>query len=277
MTSIFMKPWAYALAFAVSTGLAAPAIQAAVVDFEEFTLGSESYWNGSDKSGGFTSQGITFINSFADYGGYTSWEGWSYSNIKDNTTAGYGNQYSASTGNAHSGSNYGVYFAPWTSMATVTAAASCTFQGMYVTNTTYAALSMRNGDPYGYSKKFGGDTGNDNDWFKLTIIGKDASNAETNRFDFYLADYRFSNSSEDYVVDQWKYVDLTSLGNNVKSLEFVLSSSDYNTSAGYMNTPAYFAMDNLTLTAATAPEPSSIILLLSGLTALAWRWQRRKR
>jgi hypothetical protein len=38
-------------------------------------------------------------------------------------------------------------------------------QGVYVTNTTYAYNSMRDGDMF--AKKFGGPTGNDPDWYKL--------------------------------------------------------------------------------------------------------------
>ena len=54
---------------------------------------------------------------------------------------------------------------------------------------------------------------------------------------FFLADFRFDDDSEDYVVNKWEFVDLTDLG-IVKRLEFELSSSD----AG---TPLYFCLDNL--------------------------------
>ena len=50
-------------------------------------------------------------------------------------------------------------------------------------------------------------------------------------------------SAEDYIVDEWTPVVLTSLG-NVKSLEFQMSSSDNDPIFG-MNTPAYFAIDNI--------------------------------
>ena len=75
--------------------------------------------------------------------------------------------------------------------------------------------------------------------------------------DFYLADYRFADNSKDYIVENWEYVDLSSLG-VVKSLEFSLNSSD----AGVfgMNTPAYFAMDDLNC----VPEPATMVLLALG-------------
>jgi hypothetical protein len=60
--------------------------------------------------------------------------------------------------------------------------------------------------------------------------------------EFYLADYRFADNRDDYILDTWQYVDLTSLG-MIKSLEFTLSSSDIGEWG--MNTPAYFAIDTL--------------------------------
>jgi hypothetical protein len=110
-------------------------------------------------------------------------------------------------------------------------------------------------DGYAPAKKFGGSSGNDPDWFLLTITGKDASGGKTGTVEFYLADYRFEDNSKDYIVENWECVDLSSLG-VVKSLEISLNSSD----AGVfgMNTPAYFAMDTI------MPEPATMVLLALG-------------
>ena len=255
--------------------LATSKATAGIVDFDDLTPttpyagpGGGAYWNGSDASGRFASRGVQFLNNYDS--GYSSWNGWSYSNTTDATTAGITNQYSAYTGGAYSGTNYGVYYAPWTPTQTVTATAPGTFQGMYVTNITYAALSMLNGDSF--AKRFGGASGNDQDWFLLTITGRNASGAATGMVDFYLADYRFENNAKDYMVDDWTFVDLTSLGENVKSLEFALTSSDVG--AWGMNTPAYFAMDSLTV----VPEPSALVLLCgAGISGAAWCYRRRLR
>ncbi|MDP2337269.1 MAG: DUF4465 domain-containing protein, partial [Bacteroidota bacterium] len=66
--------------------------------------------------------------------------------------------------------------------------------GFYVTNSTYAYLSMKNGDPF--AKKFGGPSGNDNDWLILTIEGFDSGNKLTGKVETFLADFAFSFNTE---------------------------------------------------------------------------------
>jgi hypothetical protein len=225
--------------------------------------GGGAYWNGSDESGGFTSGSAYFLNT--NISDWNYWEGWSYSNTIDTTTAGYTNQYSAYTGGAYSGDNYGVYYEPMMSALAPTitflSTSPVTVTDAYFTNTTYAALSMLNGDSF--AKKFGGETGDDPDWFKLMIRGIDGDgNYTSNSVEFYLADYRFEDNTLDYIVDEWTGVDLSALG-PVIGLEFDLSSSDVG--AWGMNTPAYVAMDNLN----TVPIPGAVWLLGSALAGLA--------
>ena len=43
--------------------------------------------------------------------------------------------------------------------------------------------------------------------------------------EFYLADYRFANNASDYIVRDWTFVNLASLG-AVSKLTFGLTSSD---------------------------------------------------
>lgn len=226
-------------------------VNANIADFDDLSLSLDSYWNGSDKTGDFTSGSAVFNNNFIDWGyGITSWDGWAYSNKSDTTTPGYTNQYSAITGSAQSGSNYGIAYIGWTEPPSITLSNASVVQGIYVTNTTYAYLAMKNGE--GPATKF-----DDQDWFKLTITGKDESGSQTDPINFYLAD-------NGHIVNTWEYISLSSLG-AVKSLEFTLSSSD-NSDYG-MNTPAYFAMDTV------VPEPAAIIL--PGLGGLLLRRGRK--
>ncbi|MCG6909095.1 MAG: DUF4465 domain-containing protein, partial [Deltaproteobacteria bacterium] len=206
------------------------------------SLAPETYYNGSDKAGGFSSGGADFNNMFDDtYGAY--WEGFAYSNTTDTTTSGYTNESSAIAGSGEGSSTiYGVAYQGYQqTVPTITFDDEVSVASCYITNTTYAYLAIRDG--YFAAKKFGGDTGDDPDYFLLTITGKDMGGNTTGTVAFYLADYRFADNAEDYIVDDWTLVDLKSLG-DVKSIEFSLSSSDNDLVFG-MNTPAYFAIDSI--------------------------------
>jgi hypothetical protein len=217
---------------------------AQVANFDALALDSASYWNGSDLSGAYVEEGFNFGNYY-DTAWY-SWSGFAVSNVIDNATEGWGNQYGVSAGVAYSGNNF--------ALATMGASISSEardIDGFYITNSTYAALSMLNGDAF--AKKFGGESGDDADWFKLTVIGT-LDSAFTDTVDFYLADYRFEDNTEDYIVTDWTWLDLSSLG-NITELIFVLSSSDMGEWG--INTPAYFCMDDLTINIVGVEELAS--------------------
>lgn len=215
--------------------------QETVSDFENLTLITDSLWNGSDGSGGFNSGNAHFINSYdTSFGGI--WNGFGYTNIVDTTTAG---SNTAIAGKGYGGSsNYAVANLYGNARISITGAgANKIVSGFYISNCTYTAISMRDGDFFG--KKFGGSTGNDEDWLKLTVKGFTNGVFKANTVEFYLADYRFADNSQDYMVNDWQWLDLTPLG-NVDSIQFFLSSSD--TGQYGMNTPAYFVLDNFTTT-----------------------------
>lgn len=230
---------------------------AAIATFDDLSLGSGSYWNGSDGSGGFSSGSAHFSNNYNAT--YTSWDGFAYSNISDTTSSGWTAQYNAITGGGQGGSaNYAIGFDPLasgfgTELPTMTLNTAGIVGGLYVTNNNYAYYSMLNGDAY--AKKFGGVSGDEADWFLLTITGKDTAGDSIGSVEFYLADYRFADNGQDYIVNTWEYVNLMDLG-TVNSLEFSLSSSDMGSYG--MNTPGYFAMDTV------VPEPGTLVLLALG-------------
>ncbi|MCF7975200.1 MAG: DUF4465 domain-containing protein [Phycisphaerae bacterium] len=213
--------------------------QADVISFEDVNLPPESYWNGTESGlAAYTTGPVTFTNGYD-----AAWDWWmswlSVSNITDRASDGFTSQYHAIPGQGASGSpNYGISF----SLDELTLDQPTVLSGVYLTNNNYTYYSMARGDDF--SKKFGGPDGNDADWFLLTIAGEDANGVETGKIDFYLADFRFEDSSLDYIVSDWTFVDLRPLG-EVKALTFSFASSD--TGDWGMNTPAYFAMDNLIL------------------------------
>lgn len=231
--------------FLASALLAVTTLKAqTTVDFEDLTLPAESFYNGSDEAGGFVSGGVTFENEYNT--AWNSWNGFAYSNMTDNTTAGFGNQYSAFPG---SGANNSEMYAIYTNGDTLRfPGTNANLLSIDLTNTTYAYLSMKDGDAY--AKQFGSsndangddDGTNGEDFFYVRIFNHDAAGNKTDSLDFYLADFRFVDNSDDYIVDTWTNVDLSSF-NNVNYLTFSFNSSDVGSFG--INTPLYFAMDNL--------------------------------
>lgn len=218
------------------------------VTFEDLQLEENSFWNGITSTYGTWSTVkkdsiFQFENHFSrsdfGYGLTESWDGFAYSRMKDDSTAGFANQYSAIPGQgAFNSENYGVFFL-LERKDTVWLTQPMKLDSAFITNGTYPYLSMKKGDAF--AKKFGGITGDDPDWFLLTIIGI-RKGQHTDTIDFYLADFRFENNEEDYIIDAWTKVDLSEL-DTVDMIEFSLSSSDVG--AWGMNTPAYFCIDNL--------------------------------
>ncbi len=220
---------------------------------------------------GFSSGGAAFNNQFTDFGGgFTSWAGFAYSNVQNSVIPGFANQFAAYRPAAPGeGGTYAVgfvdEFVPF--HPRITFAHDVQALSVKVANTTFAALSMLDGDAF--AKKFGGTTGHDPDFFRLTIRGLDAASLEVGAVEFFLADYRFENDALDTLVSAFTAVDLSGLG-LVRSLEFSLASSDVG--AFGMNTPAFFAIDDVVV----APEAGTALLLGGGLLGLA-AWRRRLR
>lgn len=221
-----------------------------VSDFENLNLSTNSYWNGSDYSGthingafysSFTSGTAVFPNVYdTAWGAPGYWsEGFAYSNVGDSVTSGFGNLHASKAGSGYNNSDNYIVVQNNAVIQLSGLAQNNMVTGVFVTNSTYTANSMRDGDAF--AKKFGGATGNDPDWFLLTIKGYTNGNLTNDSVNFYLADYRSSDNNLDYIVRQWQWVNLSSLG-NIDSLVFSLNSSDVGQYG--MNTPAFFCMDN---------------------------------
>ncbi len=278
--NIRLIPAAFAAALASGTA------GAATITFEDAAMPNEQaytgpgggrYWGGAvppplgTVAASFTSGGAAFANQRTDWGGgFASWSGFAYANTTDTTTAAFSNEFSAYAGGGAGGSaNYGVgYVSNYDAAPRIDFAAPLELAGASFTNTTYAALSMLNGD--GFAKRFGGSSGDDADWLKLSVTGLDAQDAVTGTVDVYLADYRFADNGLDYVLDDWRYVSLGSLG-RVSALTFSMSSSDVG--AFGINTPTYFAIDDIVPVATPVPLPAAPLLLVP---ACGWVLTRRR-
>lgn len=237
-----------------------------VATFDGLPVPASGYDNGgpATNSAGFTDGSVHFGNNYSsDFGGF--WSGFAVSHVNNPATAGFGNQYAAITGTGAGGAgNYAVYYSDPSTFIDLPAGTRPV--SVDLTNTTYAYLSMKNGDMF--AKKFGGATGNDADYLVVTLTGyagASGSGGTTGSVDFYLADYRFADNAQDYLVNAWTTVDLTALG-GARSIGLSFASSDVGQFG--INTPTYVALDNFV----AIPEPSALGAL--ALPALLLR--RRK-
>jgi len=218
--------------------------------FDDVTLGTNGYWQGQDGNNEMFSGGWLFTNYYSST--YSFWGGFTASNHTDMSQSGLNAQYTAASGAGYDGSaQYGVAYAMGTQTDVYASDGQLhTVTGCYVTNNLWAYQNMHDGDAT--ATPFGGTSGNDPDWFKLTATGKNANGQTVGTAEFYLADYRFDNSEDDYILNTWEWFDLSTLG-AVHTVSFSLSSSKNNQYG--MITPAYFCMDNFNGTAPTPPTP----------------------
>lgn len=243
-------------------------------------LGS-GFWVGN---GGFGTQGVGF--SGQSWGGFvasqsTVLSGWGYFWVSGSPSAAEISAYAnLPTGGGAGGSQ--TFAIASGGSSTINLPAGSSVQSVKATNTATAFYSLRDGDQFAkpFGKVFDENLGDNGmwvegtvpDWFKVTFTGYTGTSRTgtiTGQVDFYLADYRFSSSSLDYIVQDWTNVDLSALG-EVQSIGLGFSSSD-NGSWG-MNTPSYVALDDLVV---SVPEPSGFVL--AGCGVVAWLIRRRAR
>lgn len=225
----------------VSTLLLATSLSAqfTTITFDDLPLtGIDTFYVGSDSAGGFTAEGVTFKNSYAEYPWGFSWGGFGYSNMTDNVTTGFGNQFSAITG---AGAQNSDIYAIYTNSDTLFFPGAAVFGTVQVTNTTYAYYAVKDGDD-GNATPFVKGPFEEGDFFTVTIYGHSSSDELVDSIVVYLADYRSTNTSDHYVLNDWTSINLETLEGSTY-LTFKFDSSDIG--AWGMNTPAYFALDNL--------------------------------
>ncbi|MBI1223475.1 MAG: DUF4465 domain-containing protein [Bacteroidetes bacterium] len=207
--------------------------------FDGVQLSPDTFINGSHGIKFFQDSKMTFpVVWDTSWGGFWA-GGWALSNQSDSTRMGTDGLYQAINGKAHSGQNYLVGQEGSEIYVDNINFKFIDFNGFYVNNTSYAYYSMRDGD--GFAKKFGGADGNDPDYLILHIAGKSGGNWLPDTIEFPLADFRFANNSEDYIVSQWQFVDTRRI-RNADTLVFFYSSSD--TGQFGINTPTFFVIDD---------------------------------
>lgn len=241
------------------------------VNFEDLSIPASSYLNGDpgnlsagqSVSNPIVSGSISFANTFGidSFGGYDYpyWFGFAASNVVNTSDPAFTNQYASYPGGGYQSATYGVAYSDG---ATLALPAAGTVTGFRIANTTYAYLTMVNGDPYGFTAALAESDG----YLLVTATGLLGGNT-IGSAGFYLADLRTSSSPG--VLAGWAWFDLSGLG-TVDAVTFSFSGSDVGSYG--LNTPAYFAMDDVVY---AVPEPSTVMLLAGG--ALGWiAWRRRR-
>ncbi len=216
--------------------------------FDDLYLPEEGYENGSNLPlGSFVSGSFRFDNFYSpDYGGY--WGNYGYSNMTSTDFNGYliGQWKNATGGGADGSENYMVAYPGYFGgkITVMNNPDGEVISGFYINNDAYTKDNIVNGD--GLSKDDGAPFSK-GDYLKLTITADNG-----NSIDVYLADFRADNEEDRYYINEWTWVDLTSLG-TVKDLSFTFETTKRN--AYGPTTATYFCMDNL---GGVAPESTAV-------------------
>lgn len=225
---------------------------ALTLDFEELPLADgATHYNGSDMAGAFVSHDIEFVNSYEVFSPTCCWEGFAYSTADVDLKVELNSQYVAQPGaGAGMSQLYGIAFSGYDAgngglIPKITLPAGATPVSIAITNVRYTVDVLKRGNSF--SKQFGGPSGDDPDWLRMRVEAYDAAGSLLGQVESYLADYRFADNSQDYVLDTWRTLDLASLAQpGVHELHFRIDGSDVDLMLG-LNSPAYVAIDDLVL------------------------------
>lgn len=183
----------------------------AVAGFDDLPLESESSWPGDnlvEETQAFDalfSGSMHFTNSYMPDWNY--WCGYSFANETATGFDGLQHQFRNAVGGGAAGTaNYGVCFSDYadTRIYLTHADKGFVIPGVYVTNSAYTLNSAVNGD--GFCPAFTKENG---DYYTLVFESVDDDNNVLASVKVNLIDYR---TDEPEIVTDWKYVDLTSLG-----------------------------------------------------------------
>ena len=222
-----------------------------VASFEDLPLEAESYWNYDPEADEYLTDDAFISGSFR-FGNFPTvewgtWGGFAYANETANTSTGFMQMYRNVVGGGANGtSTYAVaymgdpnsYYVFDTRIHIATGSEGCEIPGMYVTNSAYAVNSIENGD--GFCHKF---TAERADYMTLIISGLDADGNTVGKIEVPLADFRnLAEGEEGYILKEWKWIDLSSLG-AVKTLNVRYDSSQLSMVPSFVCIDEIGAMD----------------------------------
>jgi hypothetical protein len=223
--------------------------QIETLTFEEEISMPDTFRNGQDGTESFELDPISFPVVY-DFD-FDIWSGqWALSSDTDSVTPNFTNLYGSRAGGGAEGSDvFMVGQSPFgAENLQFTSATPISLQSVDITNSTYAYFVIKDGNQF--SKAFGGPSGDDPDYFFIRWKGY-LQGQLTDSVDIYLADYRFSDNSQDYILEDWTSFNLEALG-AVDQVEVEFYSSD--TGEFGINTPLFFNLDNLTSNRTSSDE-----------------------
>ena len=239
----------------ISWCLPVSALLAQTADFEGLLSQPDTNWHGDTPGlSYFQSGAFKFANSYdtSSWGDY--WSGAAYANIASGEyidSLGYGNEFkNVAGGGAEGSASYGVLYESAQIFYTGDTLQGVTLSGCYMTNSVMLYNSVMNGDP------FAGEPFKTGDFFKALIAGI-SPQGDTARMEFYLADYRDTDTTKHYALTTWEWVDLSGLG-NIKRL--LISFEGSRVGQYGQNLPLYAAIDNLSVKQETGVEELPSVL-----------------
>ncbi len=217
----------------------------AVADFEDIEVDATGIYQPEDEEDEtcYWNSGDYTFSTYTDDWGTKYYYDFTVTNSTSATYSGLADQYNSAAGGAKSGSNYAVWYDNFYGGEGIYMPDAMKPTGFYVTNTAWVVDAILKGDkmsveedgtkgqPFGYNGK--------EDKLTLVVIGYDEEMEETGKVEYTLAEVK---DGKLYYVKDWRWVDLTSLGDNVINVQFAINStkvSDYG-----VTTPTYFCMDD---------------------------------
>ncbi len=253
-----------------------------VSTFEEQPLASNlnaqnAFQGLSNQSTTFTSGAVTFVNDgLFTYPGGSYWSGVGYSRRTQRDAAQLYENSNDMIAKPAVGANGSQTWAIATDGSKMTASSGYFFTSLSLTNTLYSWSSMALGDSF-VKTPFSTSGATEPIAGQPDFYGVRFTNTATQaQLEIKLADYAVSNP---YIVDSWMSFDISALKANEVSISFFGSrTTKFDNSPDppiyLLATPAYVAMDNITV--AAVPEPGSLALLGCAATA-AYGFYRKRR
>ncbi len=211
--------------------LALPSFAASTtVSFDAFLPGPNQSLDHSSLS----VDAATFVNTYYESWGAWYWAGFAFSTVSNTTANSYTNQYAPAEALPRACAIG--YNDSWHDAPTILFDLPAAPRSLLLNNTTYAALTLRDGDAYGFSQPF-----SDGDYFFLTLTATDLDGHVLATTNHYLADFR---NGLAFIQTNWSTLDLSWMPPNVAALTGTLTTSDIGDWGP--NTPMYFALADFT-------------------------------